>query len=61
MNDSTHEGWWKRLRGGLKRTSASLGAAIAELAKTELDDATLADLEAELIRADLGLEAAGRI
>ncbi len=64
MNDSTQsEGgnWWKRLSGGLKRTSASLGAAIADLAKTELDDTTLADLEAELIRADLGLEAAGRI
>jgi fused signal recognition particle receptor len=62
MNDSTQNGTWlKRLSGGLKRTSASLGAAIADLAKTELDDATLADLEAELIRADLGLETAGRI
>jgi fused signal recognition particle receptor len=61
MNDSTQASLWKRLSGGLKRTSASLGAAIADLAKTELDDATLADLEAELIRADLGLEAAGRI
>ncbi len=62
MNDSTpDESWLKRLGGGLKRTSASLGAAIADLAKTELDDATLADLEAKLIRADLGLETAGRI
>jgi fused signal recognition particle receptor len=61
MNDSTQKSWWNRLSGGLKRTSSSLGEAIADLAKTELDDATLADLEAELIRADLGLEAAGRI
>jgi fused signal recognition particle receptor len=61
MNDSTQASWWKRLSGGLKRTSASLGDAIAALAKTELDDATLEGLEAELIRADLGSETAGRI
>jgi len=61
MNDSTQANWWKRLSGGLKRTSAVLGDAIADLAKTGLDAATLDELEAELIRADLGPEAAGRI
>ncbi len=62
MNDSTPgENWLKRLSGGLKRTSASLGSAIADLAKTELGDATLEEVEAELIRADLGPETAGRI
>ena len=50
-----------RLSGGLKRTSASLGEAIADLSKTGLDAATLEELEAELIRADLGPETAGRI
>ena len=61
MNDSTQVSWLKRLSGGLKRTSAALGEAIADLSKTGLDAATLDELEAELIRADLGPEAAGRI
>ncbi len=62
MNDSAPEGsWLKRLSGGLKRTSASLGDAIADLSKTGLDAGTLEELEAELIRADLGPEAAGRV
>jgi fused signal recognition particle receptor len=62
MNDSTQGGgWWKRLSGGLKRTSASLGDAISDLSKSGLDAATIEELEAELIRADLGPETAGRI
>ncbi|MGH6728095.1 MAG: signal recognition particle receptor subunit alpha, partial [Pseudolabrys sp.] len=62
MNDSTQSGsWWNRLSGGLKRTSSSLGGAIASLAKRRLDDAALEDLEHELIRADLGPEFARRI
>jgi fused signal recognition particle receptor len=61
MNDSTQVSWLKRLSGGLKRTSAALGDAIADLSKTGLDTATLDELEAELIRADLGPETAGRI
>jgi len=63
MNDSTQGGsWWKRLSGGLKRTSSSLGGAIADLvSKRKLDAAAVEDLENELIRADLGPEAAGRI
>ena len=63
MNDSTQGGsWWKRLSGGLKRTSSSLGGPIADLvSKRKLDAAAVEDLESELIRADLGPETAARI
>jgi fused signal recognition particle receptor len=68
MSDSTNEGaagrrsWWQRLTGGLKATSASLGGALADLvAKRKLDAAMLAEIEEVLIRADLGVETAGRI
>ncbi len=63
MDDSTQTGgWWKRLSGGLKRTSTALGGAIGDLVtKRKLDAATLEELESELIRADLGVDFAGRI
>ncbi len=63
MNDSTQGGsWWKRLSGGLRRTSSSLGGAITGLvSKRKLDAETLEELENELIRADLGPEFAARI
>jgi fused signal recognition particle receptor len=63
MNDSTQKtSWWKRLSTGLKRSSASLGGAIADLVtKRKLDADTLEDLEHELIRADLGVAFAERI
>jgi fused signal recognition particle receptor len=62
MNDSTPESWWKRLSGGLKRTSSSLGGAIVDLVtKRKLDAAAIEELEHELIRADLGPEFAGRM
>ena len=63
MNDSTQKpSWWKRLSGGLKRTSSSLGSALSDLvSKRRLDAATLEDLESELIRADLGPEIAARM
>ena len=61
MNDSTRQSWWKRLSGGLKRTSASLGGAIADLVtKRKLDAAAIEELESELIRADLGPDFAAR-
>jgi fused signal recognition particle receptor len=51
--------WWKRLSGGLGRTSSSLGSAITGLVSNRrLDEATLEELEAELIRADLGQDVA---
>jgi fused signal recognition particle receptor len=63
MNDSTQGGsWWKRLSGGLRRTSSSLGSAISDLvSKRKLDAETVEELENELIRADLGPEFAARI
>jgi fused signal recognition particle receptor len=68
MNDSTAEAtetatpWWQRLAAGLKRSSSALGSAIADVvAKRQLDDSTIEQIEDELIRADLGAETAGRI
>jgi len=66
MNDSATQtekpGWWQRLTGGLKRSSAALGGALSDLVtKRKLDAETIADIEDVLIRADLGLETSGRI
>ena len=64
MNDSAEQklSWWQRLSGGLKRTSTSIGGAIADLvSKRKLDRAMVDDIEDVLIRADLGVETAGRI
>jgi len=61
MNDSTPKSWWKRLSGGLKRSSSSLGDALAKLSKVELDAAAVEELEGELVRADLGPEFASHI
>jgi fused signal recognition particle receptor len=69
MNDSTKDqtqpekqSWWRRLSGGLKRTSASIGDAISSLvSKRKLDAGTIEELEEVLIRADLGVEAAAKI
>ena len=59
---SASGGWWKRLTGGLKRTSSALGTAISDLVtKRPLDTALLHDIEDALIRADLGMESAARI
>jgi len=71
MNDSTNDtaapagekkGWWGRLTGGLKRSSSALGTALSDLVnKRPLDPAMLDEIEEELIRADLGMEAAVRV
>src|SRR6202171_2145801 len=66
MNDTTPGttklSWWQRLTGGLKRTSSSLGTAVAYLVtKRKLDRAMLDDIEDVLLRADLGTEVAARI
>src|ERR1700759_5750206 len=66
MNDTTPEkpklSWWRRLSDGLKRTSSSLGTAVADLVtKRKLDRAMLEDIEDVLLRADLGTEVAARI
>src|SRR5688572_10811924 len=47
-------GWWKRLTGGLKRSSSSLGTALSDLVtKRKLDEAAIEEIEEVLIRADL--------
>src|ERR1700760_2461143 len=66
MNDTTPEqpkqSWWRRLSSGLKRTSSSLGSAVADLViRRKLDRAMLEDIEDVLLRADLGTEVAARI
>src|ERR1700758_5758153 len=66
MNDTTDGktklSWWRRLSSGLKRTSSSLGSAVADLVtKRKLDRAMLDDIEDVLLRADLGTEVAARI
>jgi len=60
--DTPKLSWWKRLSSGLKRTSSSLGTAVADLVtKRKLDRAMLDDIEDVLLRADLGTEVAVRI
>ena len=65
MNDTPETpklSWWRRLSSGLKRTSSSLGTAVADLVtKRKLDRAMLDDIEDVLLRADLGTEVAARI
>ncbi|HZD29689.1 MAG TPA: signal recognition particle-docking protein FtsY [Xanthobacteraceae bacterium] len=64
MNDQPAEkqSWWQRLSGGLKRTSASIGGAVADLVvKRKLDQAMLDEIEDVLIRADLGVDSAASI
>jgi len=69
MNDGAAEtpeteskNWWRRLTGGLKRSSSALGGAISDLvSKRKLDAETIADIEDVLLRADLGLQTADRI
>jgi fused signal recognition particle receptor len=66
MNDSANEGgdkkgWFGRLTGGLKRTSSSLGAALADLTKGPMSGAKLDMIEEALIRADLGYDLAHRV
>lgn len=64
MDDQPAEqkSWWQRLSGGLKRTSASIGGAVADLVvKRKLDQAMLDEIEDVLIRADLGVDSAARI
>jgi fused signal recognition particle receptor len=61
-SSSAKTGWFERLRGGLSRSSTSLGQGIAAIfTKRALDAEMLDELEDVLIRADLGPAAASRI
>jgi len=61
-SDEPKQSWWRRLSSGLKRTSASLGTAVADLViRRKLDRAMLEDIEDVLLRADLGSDVAARI
>jgi|SRR6185312_8474419 len=62
QDDAPKKSWWQRLTTGLKRTSASIGGAIADIVtKRKLDAATIEELEEVLIRADLGLATAATV
>jgi fused signal recognition particle receptor len=69
MNDSASEGsntqrqsWWRRLRGGLSRTTAAISTAITDLvSKRKLDAGVIEELEETLIRADFGVDVAARM
>ena len=54
--------WWQRLKGGLARSSTSIGQGITDLfTKKKLDADTLEEFEDVLIRSDLGLTVSARI
>jgi fused signal recognition particle receptor len=68
MNDSTtqapseRQSWWRRLRGGLSRTSSAITTAITDLvSKRRLDASVVEELEDLLIRADFGVDVARRV
>jgi fused signal recognition particle receptor len=61
-NGSDKQSWWQRLSGGLRKTSAGIGAAIADLVmRGPLAPERVAEIEEALIRADLGVAVAERI
>ncbi len=61
-NSTEKRSWWRRLTGGLKRTSASITGAISDLvSKRKLDAGAIEELEEVLIRADLGVATAAKV
>ncbi len=64
QNDAnTERGFFRRLRGGLTKTRSTLASGIGNLllGKKAIDDAVLEELEAGLLRADVGVDASQRI
>ena len=54
--------WFKKLKSGLSKSASKVEGAIASITgKKKLDQASLDDIEEQLILADLGIEAASRI
>ena len=59
---AARQGWFRRLKSGLTKTSAQLSEGIAGIFTTRrLDAETVEDIEDLLLRADLGVETAARI
>ncbi|HEX4407928.1 MAG TPA: signal recognition particle-docking protein FtsY [Xanthobacteraceae bacterium] len=55
------QNWWRRMSGGLKRSSSALSAITDIVSKRFLDEAMLEEIHDGLVRADLGIDVAGRI
>jgi fused signal recognition particle receptor len=57
------EGLYRRLKRGLSRTSSQLASGLGDLflGKKAIDDDLLEDLEAQLLMADLGVDATQRV
>ena len=55
------QSWWRRLSGGLKRSSTALTAISDIVTKRMLDEATIEEIHDALVRADLGIGTADRI
>ncbi len=59
---AARRGWFSELREGLSRSSAALGDNLASvLTRRKLDEDTLDEIEAALIKSDLGVGMAARI
>lgn len=62
VEEKINEGWFARLRGGLKKSSSQLTDGITKIFTTrKLDQATLDELEELLIQADLGPDLAAEL
>ena len=60
--DSNSNGWFKRLKSGLSKSSNKVVSGISSLfTENKLDDSTLEELEDLLIKSDLGVDAASEM
>lgn len=58
----TRQGWWSRLRDGLKKTSSSIGSGLSNVfVGKKIDDELFEDLETQLLMADVGVETTRKI
>lgn len=60
--EEDHQGWFKRLKKGLKKSTSAVSDGITGIfTKRKLDDETLEELEDLLITADLGVNVAAKV